>query len=167
MRTRPYIRIVLLALTVASFACSSEEEAPEPAAAPPGDEMGSRTPSAAPSLPDTDSQDETVNGLGNDLPEDMPLYPIERTFSAHRVETKGTDVAVTYQSDDSVDDVMEYYKDAIADDDWELENETTLEQAGGGGVISAWKGNRQLVILTGSNGVETVIGVKILEGKDR
>ena len=96
MRTPPYIRIVLLALTVASFACSSEEEAPEPAAAPSGDEMGSRTPSAAPSLPDTDSQDETVNGLGNDIPKDMPLYPIDRTFAAHRVETEGTDVAVTY-----------------------------------------------------------------------
>lgn len=167
MRTRPYIRIVLLALTVASFACSSEEEAPEPAAAPSEADMGNRTPSAAPSLPDTDSQDQTVSGLGNDIPKDMPLYPIDRTFSAERVKTKGTDVAVTYQSNDSVEDVMEYYKDAIADDDWELEDETTLEQAGGGGVISAWKGNRQLVILTGSNGVETIIGVKILEREDR
>ena len=167
MRTRPYIRIVLLALMVASFACSSEEEAPEPTAAPSEADMGNRTPSAAPSSPDTDSQDETVSGLGSDLPKDMPLYPIERTFGAHRVETKGTDVAVTFQSEDSVDDVMDYYKDAIADNDWELEDETTLEQAGGGGVISAWKGDRQLVILTGSNGVETIIGVKIMEGKDR
>ena len=167
MRTHPYIRVVLLVLTVVGLACSSEEEAPEPAAVPSGDEMGSVTPSAAPSSPDTDSQDETVSGLGSDLPKDMPLYPIERTFGAHRVETKGTDVAVTFQSEDSVDDVMDYYKDAIADQDWELEDETVLDQAGGGGVITAWKGNRQLVILTGSNGVETVIGVKIMEGKDR
>ena len=62
---------------------------------------------------------------------------------------------------------MDYYRDAIADGDWELEDETTLEQAGGGGVISAWKGNRQLIILTGSNGVETVIGVKIMEPRKR
>lgn len=163
MTTRPYLRVALLSLTVASFACSSEEEAPNRAATPSGAETESRTAPAVPSTPGAEST--ATAGLGDGIPKDMPLYPSARVFAAQRVETEGNDVAVTFQSDDSVEDVMDYYRDAISEQDWELEDETALDDTGG--VISAWKGNRQLVILTGTNGVETVIGVKIMEGKGR
>lgn len=162
MSTRPYILVALLTLALAGFGCSSEDET-DRASAPSGNQNPGRAASAGSDggAPETRS----VEGLGDGIPEDMPLYPEDRVFASHRVKTNGTDVAVTYQSDDSVDDAAEYYRDVISDYGWELEDETVVDERGG--VISAWKGNRQLIILTGTNGVETVIGVKIQEATKR
>ena len=65
------------------------------------------------------------------------------------------------QTNDPVANVVDYYRDVIEEDGWNLEVDIVDEMSG---VLEARKGNRTLVVLTVANGVDpTAIAVKIID----
>lgn len=165
MRTPTNIVAAVLVLSLAVLACSSEEETKSKAAVPTAPEA------TAPVTADPVSEalvEEplepvaiTVRELQDKVPEDLPFYPSERLEAAEELELKGdSEVGVTLQTRDSIEDVVTYYRDVSQNQGWEIEMDVSDESSG---VIEAWKGDRKLIVLTVSNGVDpTLIAVKIM-----
>lgn len=156
--------ILVLALSIAFVACGTDDEGEAPGSPSVVAPTEVETPTVtAPEPTPKKSVVSAANiaGLGDDIPEDLPLYPA--AYSGFRVEDTGSDVVVVMESGGGVAEVMDYYVDAVEENGWSLESENLLENSG---EIVAWKGDRQMFVLTMTNGQETVVSVKIMAKKD-
>ena len=157
MRTPRKILAAALGLALAVAACSTEEEATTAQETP----ATSRT--AKPTeTPATGGIAVTVQALQETLPSDVRLYPSGSLSAAQELPLKNSgDVGVSMQTNDSVEDVVDYYRDVARDGNWNIEMDVVDEMSG---VLEARKGDRTLVVLTVANGVDpTAIAVKIID----
>ena len=154
--------IPLLSLSLVLVSCGSDdEEAPsatavvekapsEPSPTPP---PAPRTAKTKPKL----GKNTRLSELEAQLPADLPLYP--EAYSGFIVEDTGNDVVVVMEAGGAgIADAVDYYVDAIVDQGWAIESETLQET---NGEIIAYKGNRQMFVLTVTNGQETLVSVKV------
>ena len=157
MRNPRKILAVALGLALAMVACSAEEEATT------AQETSAASRAASPSeTPVTGGIAVTVQALQETLPNDIRMYPAASLTAAQKLPTKRSgEVGVTMQTNDSVEDVVDYYRDAAKKDDWNIELEHLDEMSG---ALEARKGDRTLAVLTVANGVDpTAIMVKVIK----
>ena len=154
--------IPLLSLGLVLVSCGSDDEA-----TPTATSAVEKSPSEpSPATPPAPSQAKTNPSIGKNaklseleaqVPKDVPLYP--DAYSGFIVEDTGDDLVVVMESGGAgVADALDYYVDAIANQGWAIESETLQET---NGEIIAYKGNRQMFVLTVTNGQETLVSVKV------
>jgi len=154
--------ILLLSLGLVLVSCGSDdEEAPSATAAvEKAPSEPSPTPPAAPSTAKAKpklGKNTRLSELKAQVPADLPLYP--EAYSGFIVEDTGNDVVVVMEAGGAgIADAVDYYVDAIVDQGWAIESETLQET---NGEIVAYKGNRQMFVLTVTNGQETLVSVKV------
>ncbi len=105
-----------------------------------------------------------IEGLeGETFPADLPLFP--DAYAGFKVTDIGAnDVAVVMQSDVAVASVVDFYKDAMVLNGWEMESD--FEDPNSAELI-AWKDGRKMIVLTLTNNVETLVSVKIKAAEPR
>ena len=154
--------IPLLSLGLVLVSCGSDDE--EAPSAPAAVEKAPSEPSPAP--PEASAPSRAKPNLGKNrklseleaqVPEDVPLYP--DAYSGFIVENTGNDLVVVMEAGGAgIADAVDYYVAAIVDQGWAIESETLDET---NGEIVAYKGNRQMFVLTVTNGQETLVSVKV------
>lgn len=150
--------VLFSALGLVLAACGTDDDS-EPTAAPASVENSSSSP---PSEPSGSSSVAAGGGIAHlseletMVPNDLPVYP--SAYSGHVVEDTGEDVVLVMNVGGGIADALDYYADAIADQGWAVESETLAETTG---EIVAYKGDRQMFVLTVTNGQETLVSVKI------
>ena len=154
--------IPLLSLGLVLVSCGSDdEEAPSATSAvEKAPSEPSPTPPAAPSTAKTKpklGKNTRLSELEAQVPADLPIYP--EAYSGFIVEDTGNDVVVVMEAGGAgIADAVDYYVDALVDQGWAIESETLQET---NGEIVAYKGNRQMFVLTVTNGQETLVSVKV------
>ena len=94
--------------------------------------------------------------IPTDFPDDIPLYPDSQIGGL--LENPSPDQhVIAIVSSDSVDQVTDYYGDALTNRDWEIEESVALGQQS---VITARKGDRIVYVLIATNGMETLTTIK-------
>lgn len=91
-----------------------------------------------------------------DFPDDIPLYP-DSQIGGLLDNPSADQHVIAIVSSDSVDQVTDYYGDALSNRDWEIEESVALGQQS---VITARKGDRIVYVLIATNGMETVTTIK-------
>jgi hypothetical protein len=139
---------------VSLSACSEEKSAPapatpSPAAAPPP------TAAPAPAAPAPPSGARTA-GLPDSYPPDLPTYPSASAVASSKDGEEG--LLVAFESQDTPEKIFAYYKDALAQQGWQLEGEMSSEDQH---MLIANKGERKASVMVSTEGGKTEITVTV------
>ena len=165
MKTPVLKTVAIFGLAFFLTACGSDESAEtaadESTAAAP-EISSNQTSSELTAVPGI--ADGGIEGLeGETLPADLPLFP--DAYAGFKVtDISANEVAVVMQSDVAVASVVDFYKDAMVLNGWEMESD--FEDPNSAELI-AWKDERKMIVLTLTNNVETLVSVKIKAAEPR
>lgn len=159
--TTTTLRCVVSLLTLFLLASCSREET---YATPEGDVKVKRSGSDI----EVTSEDEEGNKFAaqsgknveipTDFPSDVPIYSGAKPLVAMQMEAQGQ--SLTLESVDSLDNVYQFYVDALQANGWTLDAQMDL---GGQKMIAAKKGNQSAVVSIGTSEGKTQIVLTVAE----
>ncbi len=158
MRGIPFSQLIRTAAAISAImalSCGGGEETTSSPAATSSSTDATPEASVTPSNEPNVIVDDTLE-VPADFPEDIPLYPDAEVGGVLDNPSAGQHV-VAVVSRDSVDQIADYYGDALENRDWDIEENLAL---GDQSVITARKGDRIVYVLIATNGVETVATIK-------
>jgi hypothetical protein len=151
-RHAAFFALAAAACATALSACGDESRAPAPpappaaAAAPPAPAPAPAAPSAAP----------RAAGLPDTYPDDLPTYPASSAVASSQDGEEG--LLVQFESQDAPDKVFAFYKDALAQQGWQLEGEMSSEDQH---MLISNKGERKASVMVAPEGGKTEITVTV------
>lgn len=167
------IGIIVIALALGLVGCKSIEEKI-------GEEVGEQIVGAATGSDvevtddsvtiETEDGDMTISNDTGEIPEgfpkDFPLYDGYELDGASSVSSGGsTTYYVNMTSEDSVEDVYNWYKGQFTDDGWEISGDVLYNDSNGSsGMLTAKKGDMEATVTVTVEGGGTYFGVILVVG---
>jgi hypothetical protein len=139
-----YLLACGIALASIGWACSGDEGTPpQPSASPAEPAQAQPAPSEAarPAAPGEAAQGDTIASEGvvpEGYPTDVPVYPGSTPGSS--MTMPGLGVFATFESDDTVDKIVEHYRTELTKGGW------SVTDSPDGGGVDATKGNRSVQV---------------------